>query len=314
MTTTWDDSFDGVPIDLSRVLLGDDSIRDLKIAIRERLELEHNFATAKSPYHIAGKCSVVYVGTTQQIADLMPLEGLGKGCIAFDITENVFKYFDGALWQEMKLAHGDTFSLTAHDHTQYLRLDATSQTLNKNLTIAKNVLIDGKQINVEGGKLDTLVIKKTSLASLFFDASESTILLPDSAVMPFVIGDVIKSTTPLNTAKMPITSIAGGTITVSATLVEETATGILFVENRRLDKYITPGGPFNIRNLAVQDCFIIARSNDIVGIYTGTYTSLSLRSAGCACWCPVKSGEYWKVNYMLTGKTSPVIISLGKVF
>ena len=65
-TFTWDSAFEASPADADKISAGADSIRDLKVAIRERLEVEHDFeATGK---HLPGKVTALQVDTAANLS------------------------------------------------------------------------------------------------------------------------------------------------------------------------------------------------------------------------------------------------------
>jgi len=90
--TVWDDAFEASPDDQDDFKYGASKIRELKGAISERLELEHNFKQGGSPSHKAGECAVCYVGNSSSIANLSGVQG----GIAFDTQLYAFKVYDSA--------------------------------------------------------------------------------------------------------------------------------------------------------------------------------------------------------------------------
>lgn len=94
--TTWDAGFEASPADGDEHKYGAQKIRELKAAISERLDLEHNFKAGGQPSHKAGLCAVVYYGTTTQINALsLPI----AGGVAYDTTLAVWKvYVQGQGW------------------------------------------------------------------------------------------------------------------------------------------------------------------------------------------------------------------------
>ena len=94
-SVTWDDTFETSPADTDEAKYGATKIRQLKVAVREREELEHNFKAGTQPFHLAGKSSVLYAGTTAQIN---ALSGMAEGAIVFDEDLKSWKRYSGAAW------------------------------------------------------------------------------------------------------------------------------------------------------------------------------------------------------------------------
>jgi hypothetical protein len=92
-TYTWDSAFEASPADSDELKYGASEIRELKLAISERLEVEHTFkANGK---HDPGKVSCVYSGTTAQIA---ALTGMSAGAFAYNTDTGQFSRYTGAAW------------------------------------------------------------------------------------------------------------------------------------------------------------------------------------------------------------------------
>jgi hypothetical protein len=123
-TVTWDASFEGDPHDTDLASAGATEIRELKVAVSEREELEHNFKAGTQPLHKGGKCSILFVGTTTEINALTGMGGsAASNTVAWDTTLKVFKRYTGAAWIITDFDHGQLSGLTDDDHTQYLHLD-----------------------------------------------------------------------------------------------------------------------------------------------------------------------------------------------
>ena len=145
---TWDGAFETSPADVDEWKYGASKIRELKAAISEREELEHDFKVGAYPFHKAGKCSVLYVGTTTEIN---ALTGMPAGSIAWDTTLSVLKKYSGTAWEVCQYDHGGLAGLADDDHTQYLKLDKTGQTLSQNLAVSAGVTVDGVDISAFTG-------------------------------------------------------------------------------------------------------------------------------------------------------------------
>jgi len=149
---TWDGTFEASPADTDEWKYGASKIRELKTAISEREELEHDFKVGAQPFHKAGKCSVLYVGTTTEIN---AFTGMSAGSIAWDATLKVLKRYSGTAWAILDIDHGQLSGLADDDHTQYLHLNKAAQTLSQNLIVASGKTVDGRDISVDGDAFDT---------------------------------------------------------------------------------------------------------------------------------------------------------------
>jgi hypothetical protein len=191
--TTWDASFELSPADLDEVKYGAGKIRELKTAISEREELEHNFKTGTQPFHKAGKCAVVYVGTTAQIN---ALTGMTEGSIAWDTTLKVIKIYTSSAWTVLDYDHGQLSGRTDDDHTQYLMLTKAGQNLSEDLTVTAAKKIDGRDISVDGALLD--IIDDHYVVNYFTHADATlytcTTLIPEDDTIPQITeGDQVLS-------------------------------------------------------------------------------------------------------------------------
>jgi len=161
--TTWDATFEASPSDSDEAKYGASKIRELKVAISERLELELNFKTGTQPLVKAGKAAVIFLGTT---ADINALSGMSSGALAWDTTLKVLKRYSGSAWVVLDIDHGALSGLSDDDdHPQYLKLDKAGQTLSQNLAVSSSVTIDGRDISADGAKLDTFAATLKFLAT-----------------------------------------------------------------------------------------------------------------------------------------------------
>ena len=152
MAITWDANFEASPKDTDEAKYGAAKIRELKLAISERLELEMNFKTGTQPLIKAGKAAVIFIGTTTEIN---ALSGMSVGAFAWDTTLKVLKRYSGTAWDILDIDHGTLSGLADDDHTQYLNLAKASQELKESLTVTDLKTIDGRDISVDGANLDT---------------------------------------------------------------------------------------------------------------------------------------------------------------
>ena len=151
MAIVWDANFEASPKDTDEAKYGAEKIRDLKLAISERLELEMNFKTGTQPLIKAGKAAVIFIGTTTEIN---ALTGMSVGAFAWDTTLNALKRYSGT-WDILNVDHGTLSGLADDDHTQYLNLAKVSQELTESLAVTDLKTIDGRDISVDGANLDT---------------------------------------------------------------------------------------------------------------------------------------------------------------
>lgn len=151
--TTWNANFEASPADSDAWKYGANKIRELKVAISERLELEMNFKTGTQPLIKAGIASVCYSGNT---TDINALANMSANALAWDTTLAVLKRYNGNAWVALTSDHANLANLTTGDpHTQYLKLDKANQTISANLTVSANTTIDGRDLSVDGARLDS---------------------------------------------------------------------------------------------------------------------------------------------------------------
>jgi len=152
-SVTWDTAFEASPADTDEAKYGALKIRQLKVAISERGELELNWKTGTQPFGKAGKLAAVFHGTTTEIN---ALTGMTTNSQAFDTTLNVPKRYTGSEWVAVSIDHGTFAGLSDDDHPQYLNLTKASQTLTENLLVTASKTIDGRDISADGIVLDAL--------------------------------------------------------------------------------------------------------------------------------------------------------------
>ncbi len=224
MVYTWDEDFEALPeadVDdaISAATYGPHRIVDTQKAIVERDETEHNFMLGYVPYHKAGLCSVVYVGTTLNIAALDAVEG----CVAYDTDEKALMVYHGDEWIEVSSQHSGLQNLTDYyedeelvvvdDHPQYLHLRKEGQTLLQDITLAEGVKLDGRDIVqdrlligamptwVDGfGDIETGYVMETVYGPETQDCivmANGYVNLPGGeAVIPLVLGYIGLTSTP----------------------------------------------------------------------------------------------------------------------
>lgn len=176
-SVTWDTGFEADPADLDEAKYGASEIRELKLAIRERAEEEHDWEAGG--LHMPGKVSCVYEGTTAEIA---ALTGMSEGAIAFDTDLLVFKIYSGAAWVSRGgLDHGALDGLSDDDHPQYLMLDKESQTIMQNVAVDTDITIDGRDISDDGSTLDAIETRLDTYSGAMLGGASSLALSPGVA-------------------------------------------------------------------------------------------------------------------------------------
>lgn len=309
--TTWDDLFEASPADDDEAKYGAAKMRELKAALSEREELEHNFKTGTKPFHKAGKCAVFYSGTTIEIA---ALTGMSEGSIAFDTTLGVLQRFDGNAWATQTMSHGKLTDLDADSHPQYLHLTTAGQTITENIAVTAGKTIDGRDISDDMGKLDTLVSLETDSLALVFDSGTKEIRRTAGSFVTdgFAEGDIIRTTSTDNPGPFYVASVTATIITVLEAISDATVTGKVFIMDIGFDDWAetylanTEYGP------EIRDCFISAtgitaeKTNYMRG-YIGAASADTLIMTAYAdddddnrpvgLCMPVKKGMYWKVTY-----------------
>lgn len=152
-SVTWDAAFEASPADSDEAKYGATKIRQLKLAVSERLELELNFKTGTQPLLKAGQAAVCYSGNAAQIA---ALANVANGALAWSTTANCFQRSNGTAYANLSIDHGTLAGLSDDDHTQYLKLDKVGQTISANISVAANITLDGRDVGADGTKVDTL--------------------------------------------------------------------------------------------------------------------------------------------------------------
>jgi hypothetical protein len=92
MQYTWNSAFEAVPADTDDIMYGAGDIRSFKVAVRERLMVQHDFENTGN--HLPGQCSILFEGTAAQIN---ALTGLTDGCFAFNTDTGSFMRYSGTL-------------------------------------------------------------------------------------------------------------------------------------------------------------------------------------------------------------------------
>lgn len=309
----WSGRFESIPSIKDEHKYGARVIRQMKEAILEREELEHNFVDGAPPFHKAGQCSVMLLGTTEEINDFTDMVA---GCIAFDTTLGVMKRYSGAVWEDIASSHSDLSGLVDDDHLQYLNLTRLVQELKQSLALDTGVTIDGRDIGADYTALDSLILVDTGPVPLHFvfDDNEIRRETGDFEDDGFLVGDIIYCSSSANPGPFRITDVTPKTITVAEDLTEEPYTTHCLVEVREGFSEWDMGPPYvygTAYGPVTNDCliaFVNYRDTD-----TGTlpqwhgYTDSGVTPTTFAASChvllgaygsfimPVKAGDYWRV-------------------
>jgi len=95
-TRSWNED---VPDGAEDKTFGDNRIREFKTDTRERLATEHADITSSAGLaelrHLAGRCAVLFYGTTAEIA---ALSSPPQYALAYNTTTKVFNYYTGSAW------------------------------------------------------------------------------------------------------------------------------------------------------------------------------------------------------------------------
>lgn len=109
LTDTWDASFEASPSGTDDVADGDNRIRELKRALRERKEKSHYIRDTNNIYgaaltddeegrNIPGNTPAVFIGTLAAINALTGLEAINGGELAFDTDSDILRVHNGSDW------------------------------------------------------------------------------------------------------------------------------------------------------------------------------------------------------------------------
>lgn len=142
-TVTWDANFEADPGDTDAANAGANEIRELKLAIRERLEAEMNFMAGSSPLLKPGIAAVIYSGNTTQIG---ALSNHANGALAIDTTTCSLKRSNSVSFSNMIINHDTLANRTnAAAHTQYLLL--AGGTVTGNISMSSTKTVDGVDVS-----------------------------------------------------------------------------------------------------------------------------------------------------------------------
>ena len=307
--TIWNNNFEASPADTDKRRYGARKIREIKTAVSEREELEHNFKNNTKPFHKAGCCSVLFYGATVDI----PVTGIADGCIAFDTTLNRFKRYNGTSWEVLTLSHDGLANLIepADDHLRYLNLLVREgQTLENDLLLDTGKKIDG--VDIASDYTDMTIPLSSPITSLTF--SGKTIKGDIGAFSSFSVRDVIFTSIESNKGPFCIDKInSDGSIITTFEDTSDIASvnGVVFKARRGLDEW-SSSLAFDTNYHEIYDCFITVCCTIVTGDFTtisaysgpteGSMTLIQQQlcqyrytepSAGLTF--PIPAGYWWKV-------------------
>jgi hypothetical protein len=119
-TTPWDET---VPAGTEDISQGDDRIIEEKSEIRERLATQHSDITGTAGdallTHLAGKCTVLFVGTTAEIAAVTGILGATaiQNTLFYDTDLLCFKGYDGTNFNTLLFDWDSIFPTDTGVHT-----------------------------------------------------------------------------------------------------------------------------------------------------------------------------------------------------
>jgi hypothetical protein len=151
----WDANFSSNPEDSDDMQYGANEIRDLKARILERGNVEHEWANAGLGAHRAGQSKVFFYGNTADFTAL-PL-GAKQYAVGFNTETKALQYGNGTVWVVADIKHSTLANLAdSDDHTQYLHANKANQEILESINVAANKTLDGRDLSVDGAKIDAL--------------------------------------------------------------------------------------------------------------------------------------------------------------
>lgn len=158
MATTWNTAFEGTPAGSAAPAEGDDRIRELKSATRERIEKEHVMDTGSGLYsedgwHREGSAIAYYESSapTNRPDGATALDTDDAGRLWVDSDDRSSWYWDGTAWEELAPP------------------------------------FDGDELDMTGASNADRTVRFASDASILWDESENEFVLNKPAVIPSTI-------------------------------------------------------------------------------------------------------------------------------
>lgn len=314
----WDSNYSNTPLRGDERKYGARHLRELKLRLSERGELEHNFKAGTRPFHKAGLCTILFIGTTAEIAALAsPTEG----CVAYDTTLKGLKVYTSGVWTLLGSSHSALEGLTEDDHTQYFNLDKAGQIITKDLGLGAGVLINSVDITSIYSGLNSRFLVNTDMVDLSFAGTEIRRHDGGSFITDgFALNDTIWSSNALNLGPFRITTLTATVLVVQGTITDHIASKAVLYKMR--EGFGAWGGTYAINTTygpEAKDCFVSAvgmlildpyyesinnKTSGMLNVLVGTSSPPSTKRGTTAeqyfgryagLVVPVKAGEYWRV-------------------
>ena len=317
----WDSNYSNTPLRGDERKYGAKHLRELKSRLSERGELEHNFKAGTRPFHKAGLCTVLFIGTTAEIAALAsPTEG----CVAYDTELKGLKVYTSGVWTLLDSSHSALEGLSEDDHTQYFNLDKAGQIITKDLGLGAGVLINGVDVTTLYSGLNSRFLVNTDMVDLSFAGTEIRRHDGGSFIADgFALNDTIWSSNALNPGPFRITTLTASVLVVQGTIIDHIASKAVLYKMR--EGFGEWEGSYSLNTTygpEEKDCFIscicIARKSGFEGYgisisrgvslmvsATSSFAAAASRATvfanvGADVWIgvvgPVKAGEYWRCS------------------
>lgn len=312
----WDSNYSNTPLRGDERKYGARHLRELKLRLSERGELEHNFKAGTRPFHKAGLCTILFIGTTAEIAALAsPTEG----CVAYDTTLKGLKVYTSGVWTLLGSSHSALEGLTEDDHTQYFNLDKAGQIVTKDLGLGAGVLINSVDVTSLYAGLNSRFLVNTGLVDISFAGTEIRRHDGGSFITDgFALNDTIWSSNALNLGPFRITTLTATVLVVQGTITDHIASKAVLYKMR--EGFGAWDGTYAINTTygpEAKDCFVSAvgvlsqssslgsgKISAMLNILVETSSSPTLKRGTIAeqihggylgLVVPVKAGEYWRV-------------------
>lgn len=337
----WDSNYSNTPLRGDERKYGARHLRELKLRLSERGELEHNFKAGTRPFHKAGLCTILFIGTTAEIAALAsPTEG----CVAYDTTLKGLKVYTSGVWTLLGSSHSAFEGLTEDDHTQYFNLDKAGQIVTKDLGLGAGVLINSVDVTSLYAGLNSRFLVNTGMVDISFAGTEIRRHDGGSFITDgFALNDTIWSSNALNLGPFRITTLTATVLVVQGTITDHIASkAVLYKMGEGFGAW---DGTYAINTTygpEAKDCFVSAvgvlsqsssgagsgKISAMLNILVGTSSPPTLKRGTVAeqiqgrylgLVVPVKAGEYWRVypephsGYITWIEAVPATASVGSV-
>ena len=311
----WDSNYSNTPLRGDERKYGAKHLRELKLRLSERGELEHNFKTGTRPFHKAGLCTILFIGTTAEIAALAsPTEG----CVAYDTTLKGLKVYTSGVWTLLDASHSALEGLSEDDHTQYFNLDKAGQVVTENLGLGAGVLINSVDITTLYSGLNDRFLVNTDMVDISFAGTEIRRHDGGSFITDgFALNDTIWSSNALNLGPFRITTLTATVLVVQGTIIDHSVNKAILYKLR--EGFGSWSGTYSLSTTygpAEKDCFVSivglapnpviyanSRSLNIKASATEDFELEDVRASVYANlvaneWigvvAPIRAGEYWR--------------------